>query len=653
MSATNYPVSTGAEGARTSEPPSIRTKAGRLRRIALARRRIAWAILGAPVLLVLFVDIGIRGARLLDLRGKHVASYAGAVIESALLWGLLLFSASARRGALRWVSAALFVALATLSLGSQIYFQRFYSTYINLDALLFATSFSESVLGHMHADGTNILVAVVPPLAFALTLVWASRNVVRPRRTRKSTALRILAPLVVIPAFAIPCSYRTVQASTPDVIYLHAMGGVIKQITGMKPPAHVRPGLRTPPVMPRLLPAPSLGKVSRPNVLFIITESVRADAHCSAKTDVCPISPATNAALPRRMPLLQMRSNDSTTAISLAVLWSGLPPTASRADLHGFPLLFDYAHAAGFDTAYWTSHHMMFANSRLYVQDLPTSHQTGATDLDPLADLDLGAKDELLTERIRHDFPEMREPFFAVAHYGNTHIPYRIDPEDAPYGPYKDSRSPEDNEAYKNYYLDAVHMQDRTIADMIRFVRAQPFGERTIIVFTSDHGEAFREHGQLGHTGAMLDEEIHVPAWIDAPEGTLTDEQIAAIASHQNDIVFHTDLAPTVLDMLGIARDPAVSKWTSSMPGQSLLGPIDRKEPVALTNCAGVWGCAFRNWGMMLGSRKLEAREWDTTWHCYDVLADPNEQHDLGPAACGDMATRAEALHGGLPGLVK
>ncbi len=60
---------------------------------------------------------------------------------------------------------------------------------------------------------------------------------------------------------------------------------------------------------------------------------------------------------------------------------------------------------------------------------------------------------------------------------------------------------------------------------MIRFIRAQPFGARTIIVFTSDHGEAFREHGQFGHTGAVLDEEIHVPFWIDAPPGTLTDAE--------------------------------------------------------------------------------------------------------------------------------
>ncbi len=75
---------------------------------------------------------------------------------------------------------------------------------------------------------------------------------------------------------------------------------------------------------------------------------------------------------------------------------------------------------------------MMFANSRLFVQDLPTSHQCGATDLDPLADIDLGGRDELLTARVKAELPTLREPFFGVVHYGNTHLPYRVDPAASP-----------------------------------------------------------------------------------------------------------------------------------------------------------------------------------------------------------------------------
>ena len=86
------------------------------------------------------------------------------------------------------------------------------------------------------------------------------------------------------------------------------------------------------------------------------------------------------------MPLLQMRANDSTTAISISNIWSGVPPTETRELLHSVPLLWDYAHAAGYDTAYWTSQNLMFGNARLYVQDIPVSHRCVATELDSEAE---------------------------------------------------------------------------------------------------------------------------------------------------------------------------------------------------------------------------------------------------------------------------
>ena len=146
----------------------------RLRDWARLRKSFSWAVLLAPPVLVLAVDVAIRGGRLLDLRGKYIGSYLGALVESTLLWGLLLFASSARRGPLRWIAAVLFVALATITLGSQIYFQRVYSTYVNLDALLFATTFSESLFGHLRADGLNLITAIGPPLVCAIALVYCS-----------------------------------------------------------------------------------------------------------------------------------------------------------------------------------------------------------------------------------------------------------------------------------------------------------------------------------------------------------------------------------------------------------------------------------------------------------------------------------------------
>jgi glucan phosphoethanolaminetransferase (alkaline phosphatase superfamily) len=652
-----HPRGLAAEGFELNADSGIRRREGdgsaALRRaharglsLAELRHRLAPLLLVAPLVLVFVVDAVVRGDRLLALEPRYVVSYLGSLLESGALWALLLFTASAHRGVFRWFAAALFVLLATLSIGGQLYFHRQYATYLNLDATLFGTSLATSLFGQLKADGRNFLASVLPPLGASIAMVWASRALLPPARPSRVALARLLAPVAVLAVFLIPCSYRTVQASTPDVIYFHAIGGLVKQLTGVRTTAQVRPGLRTPPVMPRLEPAQPTPR----NVILILTESVRADVVCSAPSESCPGAPRVNRELKGRLPLLQMRSCASTTAIELAVLWSGLEPVASREALHSAPLLFDYAHAAGMDSAYWTSHHMMFANSRLFVQDLPTTKQCGATDLDPLADIDLGGRDDLLTERVLRELSALKEPFFGVVHYGNTHVPYRVDPADAPFQPAIESKGPDDNEAYRNYYKNAVYLQDKTIADLVRFVRKSPVAARTVLVFTSDHGEAFREHGQLGHTGSILDEEIHVPFWIDAPEGTLTAAEEAAIRAKRDEPASHADVTPTVLDLLGLWREPALAPYKRAMVGASLLAPRAVAPALALTNCSGIWGCAFRNWGMMRGGLKLEGREWDSQWHCYDVLADPREEHDLGPAACGGLVPLAEQIHGGLPG---
>ena len=625
--------------------PLSRAAWRRLRALARIRRHLAWLVLVSPLVAIVALDAATRGHRLLSLGPRHVASYTFAMLESAALWGLLLFAASSRRGLYRWLAAGIFIALATVVVGGQIYFHGQYSTYLNLDATLFGTSFSESLFAQLRADGRNFLTSVTPPLLAAALLVLVGRRVVRPRRTRGAVVARIVAPVVLACAFVVPCSYRTVQASTPDVIYLHALGGLIQALTGVRTAAQVRPGVRTPARLP-----PMTARSPRPrNVLFVLTESVRADTHCSTPVDDCPVSPAVNAAVPGRSPLRQLRSSSSTTAIELAVLWSGLQPVEPREALHTAPLLFEYARAAGIESAYWTSHHMMFANSRLFVQDLPTRFQCGATDLDPLADIDLGGRDDLLTARVEKEIGQLREPFFAVVHYGNTHVPYRVDSADAPFQPALPSKAPDDNEAYRNYYKNAVHLQDATIGDLLTFVRRSSFGDRTVVVFTSDHGEAFREHAQVGHTGSLYDEEIHVPGWIDAPPGTLTDDERQALEAQGDRPVFHTDVTPTILDLMGLWDDEGVDAWRQHMVGSSLLRPGYDEVALAMTNCSGIWGCAFQNWGVMQGSRKLVAREWDDAWRCHDVLADPGERNDLGPAGCAELLPLADRVFGGLP----
>lgn len=656
------PTTSDAFGGRDEPAPASRgrSRAARvraLRSFARFRRRYGFVALLLPALLVVGTDLALRGDRIVALPGRYLGSYLAAAVESTVFWGGLLFLAAHRRGISRYVASVVFVLFAMCAMGTQIYFHSSYATYLNLDATLFGTSVSQSVFGQLRADAENVLTKLAPPFLLAACIVLLARKLFRPRGHRLGAGLRFVVPAGIVAVFVIPCSYRKVQASTPDVIYFHAIGGLAKQVLGLggNPQVQVRPGLRTPPPMPALSPARtagSLGKKPARNVILVLTESVRADVACSEYTPDCATQPETNAAVPNRVPLSQVRSNSSTTAIQLAVLWSGRQPTASREELHSAPLLFDYAHAAGMDNAYWTSHHMMFANSRLWVQDLPTSHKVGATDLDPVADIDLGANDLYLTERVEREIVELREPFFAVIHYGNTHVPYLVDPADSPFQPSEDTKDEARNEAYRNYYKNAVHLQDKAIGRMLRFLKKADFADRTVIVYTSDHGEAFREHGQLGHTGAVLDEEIRVPGWVDAPPGTLSAEEKSALEANRTKLLFHTDFTPTLLDLMGLWDEPQIAAYRSEMVGHSFLRPFGTEREsmtLSLTNCSGVWGCAYKNWGVMRGSRKVEGREWYAGWRCFDVLADPQEKNDLGQAGCGDLMDFANKAFGEPP----
>ncbi len=620
----------------------------KLRRLARFRRRFGHLTLLAPVVLVLVTDILVRGNRLLNMQPKYWASYAASLVESAAFWAVLLLAASDRKHFGRWPARVALLTCATLAVGGQIYFHGLYATYINLDATLFTTGISASVSKQVWSDTRNLLLSLAPATATAALLIWLGRLLVRPRRALRRWS-PLTTPLALGLVMTLPCSYRTVQGSTPDVIYMHALGGLIKAVSSKQEPSHLRPGRRSPPALPVAHAAlPPLGTRSR-NVLLVLTESVRADANCSAHQDECPPMPELNAAVPHRIPLHQLRANSSATAIELSVIWSGLEPNASREALLSAPLLFDYAHAAGIESAYWSSHHPLFANTRLYIEDLPTKKKITGTELDSLADVDTGARDELLTARAKEDLPVLKEPFFAVVHFGNTHLPYRIDPNDAPFQPYKPSKAKEDNLEYRNYYLNAVYLQQKTMANLVTWIRQQPFGARTVIAYTSDHGEAFLEHGQVGHTGSLYEEEIHVPGWIDAPIGTLSDAEETHLRGRANEFVFHTDLFSTLLDLMGLLDEQGFASYLRPTVGQSWLRPKGPAPMLALTNCAGIWGCVFENWAIMRANRKLLAREWDTAWQCHDVLQDPKELQPLPLSQCDDLAAEANRVYGGLP----
>jgi glucan phosphoethanolaminetransferase (alkaline phosphatase superfamily) len=505
--------------------------------------------------------------------------------------------------------------------------------------VLVGTSMMPSVRQQLWSDRGSFLRALAVPIAAAVLLPIAVRRWASGLPARRGMmALDLSVGSLLIATFVLPVTGGNEQAASPDVLYLASLGRLAyARWDHDDAVSRAHPGHRTP------APVPRVAAQTRRSVLLVVTESVRGADTCSAPADDCPTTPYTNALLPDRFGLTQMRALDSTTAVSLAVLWAGLPPTASRDALHTAPLLWEYAHAAGFETAYWTAQNMFFANSGTWLEGVPLSRWVSATDLDADATYEVGADDGQLVDVVLRELPQMGAPFVGVVHLSNTHFPYVIDENDSPFQPQSHAFGAGDTVKVRNRYLDAIRRQDAIVARLVRGVRAMPDGDRVAIVFVSDHGEQIRERGAIGHTWGVYDEEVRVPFWIDAARGTLSEQQEDSLRALRDVPVTQLDVLPTVLDLMGIWNEPQIAGFRRDMPGQSLLRGGTPERPVVLTNCSDLFACAFKNWGAMRGGRKLVATQNDSRWHCFDVLEDPREKSDLGEGACNDLRELAQS----------
>ncbi len=103
---------------------------------------------------------------------------------------------------------------------------------------------------------------------------------------------------------------------------------------------------------------------------------------------------------------------------------------------------------------------------------------------------------------------------------------------------------------------DIVDVYDAEVASVDAGIRAlcdslERMGvlDDTILVVTADHGEAFLEHGVMGHGNTLYEEAIHVPLLLVPAGGTKHVDVDAPVSL--------LDVAPTVLDLLGLAAPEA------------------------------------------------------------------------------------------------
>jgi glucan phosphoethanolaminetransferase (alkaline phosphatase superfamily) len=609
---------------------------GRARRRWLHGGLLAVLLL-CPGVATTVVDLVRRHAQVAHFTHKELGMYVWWAVLGTALWAALVYVAMAQRTWVKWWARLVLLAGAALAIGGQSYVFSRYGAYLDHRAALVGTSMMPSVGQQLWSDRWGFASALAAPVLFAAAVPFLS-PVFRPGRGTALFALDLSTFAIVVSAFG---NVGDDQVATPDVLYLSAMGQLGRAHWDHNETVErIHPGPRTPIPVPPLVAHPS----SPRNVIFVITESVRAQSTCIDYDPDCKYTPFSNAATPGRFGFTQMRALDSTTAISLAVMWNGLQPTASRAALHSAPLLWEYAKAAGFHTAYWTSQNLLFGNSGTWIASAPLDRTISATQIEADATMEIGADDGKLVDYVIGDLRNLPEPYVAVVHLSNTHFPYKISDDDHPF---EAAEVAEHRRfALVDRYQDSIYLQDEAVGRLVRAVRARPEGGRTVIFFVSDHGEQLREKGAVGHTFSLWDEEIRIPAWIDAPPGTLSEGERNTLRSLDHTPLTSLDVLPTLLDLMGVWADPALAALEKPLLGHSLLRGGSRPSAIAMSNCTELWACAFRNWGAIDGTRKLLAHEGDHKWGCYDVASDPLELEDLGAGACADLVPVAEHARG-------
>ncbi len=173
-----------------------------------------------------------------------------------------------------------------------------------------------------------------------------------------------------------------------------------------------------------------------------------------------------------------------------------------------------------------------------------------------------------------------------------------------------------------------------------------------MVVLTSDHGESLGERDCWGHGLNLYQESLHVPLLMRGPgiaRGTVEEP------------VQHLDLAPTLLDLVGVPV-PA------EMVGRSLLDGGSSRAIVSSTFGAGPlrWSWRLRDdkvllrmaeqrgLGEVARSKMLGGGRREPGVFAYDLADDPAEENPKAlPAALAEPVTRAFVETAGrlVPGL--
>jgi phosphoglycerol transferase MdoB-like AlkP superfamily enzyme len=340
------------------------------------------------------------------------------------------------------------------------------------------------------------------------------------------------------------------------------------------------------------------------NVLVVVLEGIQYK-YTSLADPSRNLTPYLASMAAQGAEFTNMRSALTHTTKALFALFSGRFPSASQDIAEAVPAVKPYGGVAsivrdklGYRTAFFQSAMGCFEARPGLIYNLGFEEFWSRDDLnDPNTFVGyLGSDEFALLEPITNWIKATEQPFFAVVLCSVTHDPYVVpewfgEPEKEPVDRYRQAI------LYTDKFLAAldVEMTKLNIAD------------ETIFCVIGDHGEAFGEHGLLGHNRIAFDELLHIPFCLRAPSSVQPGSKITHPVSS-------VDLTPTLLGLLGFETASA------GFDGLNVLDSVPPERKVY-----------FSGWmqegptGYVQGNHKFVYHPTERTASLYDIEADPLE----------------------------
>lgn len=220
-------------------------------------------------------------------------------------------------------------------------------------------------------------------------------------------------------------------------------------------------------------------------------------------------------------------------------------------------------------------------------------------------------------------------PFFLFVNFFDAHTPYF-----PPTGPRRGPAIPASSggfDSFRRDYAGEVAFLDTQVARLLTEIDARGFGDNTLIVVTSDHGEMLGEYGRLAHGSGLEEPLLRIPLVVRAPRQASAATDATRIGLHEVHWLIRSQLALDVTGAPAAAEGltPRVlSEWWATKKALKLAPPDGVVVPFERA--------------IFFGRYKLIERAGGTD-ALFDLESDPGESRSMVATAEGDRL-RDEAV---------